>query len=117
MLWGFETVSGVIRLDGVIDMVDLAACARLREFRIKTGLSRQELADKLGVTMQLVWSIESDRRNLSKALIDKIKKEFCIDIEPATVTKGAIEKQLQAAKIEIQLLRKLIKHISPNTAA
>lgn len=50
-----------------------------RGIRAKTGLTQEELAEKLGISQADVSKIERGKRNIGKALAKKIEKEFKID--------------------------------------
>lgn len=50
-----------------------------RGIRAKTGLTQNELAERLGITQAEVSKIESGKRSIGKALAKKIEKKFKID--------------------------------------
>ena len=43
----------------------------MKDFREKVGLTQDELAQKLGITKNYLWMIESGKRNMSKLLQEK----------------------------------------------
>ena len=50
-----------------------------RGIRAKTGLTQNEVAERLGITQAEVSKIESGKRSIGKALAKRIQKEFKID--------------------------------------
>ena len=50
-----------------------------RGIRAKTGLTQQEVADKLGITQAEISKIESGKRAIGKRLAKRIEKAFEID--------------------------------------
>ena len=54
---------------------------RLEELRKKTGITQEELADKLEVSRQTINSLESGRYNPSIQLAFRLAKFFGITIE------------------------------------
>ncbi|MBB4823730.1 putative transcriptional regulator [Sporosarcina luteola] len=46
----------------------------LQRVRINRGLSYQDMASKLGITLQAYWMIENGKRGLSYAMAVKIAK-------------------------------------------
>jgi DNA-binding XRE family transcriptional regulator len=50
-----------------------------RGIRAKTGLTQEELAERLGISQADVSKIERGKRPIGKALAKKIEKEFKID--------------------------------------
>ncbi len=54
---------------------------RLEEIRKQTGLTQEELAEKLEVSRQTISSLESGRYNPSILLAFKIAKMFNLSIE------------------------------------
>lgn len=50
-----------------------------RGIRAKTGLTQQEVADKLGITQAEISKIESGKRAIGKQLAKRIEKAFAID--------------------------------------
>lgn len=50
-----------------------------RGIRAKTGLTQNDVAEKLGITQAEVSKIEGGKRAIGKALAKKIQKEFGID--------------------------------------
>ena len=54
---------------------------RLEEFRKKTGITQEILADRLEVSRQTIGSLESGRYNPSILLAFKLARFFCVNIE------------------------------------
>jgi DNA-binding XRE family transcriptional regulator len=50
-----------------------------RSIRSKTGLTQEQLAERLGISQTDVSKIECGKRTIGKALAKKIEKEFKID--------------------------------------
>ena len=50
-----------------------------RGIRMKTGLTQEEVAERLGITQAEVSKIECGKRPIGKALAKKIEHEFKID--------------------------------------
>lgn len=50
-----------------------------RSIRTKTGLTQEQLAERLGISQADVSKIERGKRTIGKALAKKIEKEFKID--------------------------------------
>jgi DNA-binding XRE family transcriptional regulator len=50
-----------------------------RGIRTKTGLTQEQLAERLGISQTDVSKIERGKRTIGKALAKKIEKEFKID--------------------------------------
>lgn len=50
-----------------------------RGIRAKTGLTQEEVAERLGITQAEVSKIECGKRPIGKALAKKIEQEFKID--------------------------------------
>jgi len=50
-----------------------------RSIRAKTGLTQNEVAERLGITQAEISKIEGGKRAIGKALAKKIQKEFGID--------------------------------------
>lgn len=53
----------------------------LKELRIKKGMTRPELADKLNVTANFIWYLETDRRKPSIDTLRKYSDEFQITMD------------------------------------
>jgi putative transcriptional regulator len=54
---------------------------RLEEFRTRSGLTQQELADRVEVSRQTIISLESGRYNPSILLAFKLARLFKLQIE------------------------------------
>lgn len=52
---------------------DLTTGKMLREARIDRGLSKWQLADKMGLSREYIKDVELDKTDIDKALLD----EFC----------------------------------------
>ncbi|MEH7122077.1 helix-turn-helix transcriptional regulator [Bacillus sp. JJ1773] len=52
------------------------ALQKLKEFRLKEGLTYQQVADKVGISKEYYWMIENGKRRLSYELSVKIAKAF-----------------------------------------
>lgn len=65
---------------GVDKVLYIAHTNHLKELRTKTGLTQQELADKLGCARSAVASWESGKRTPNKATADKLADFFNVSI-------------------------------------
>ena len=54
--------------------------ARIRELRLKTGLSQEKFALKIGMDRTYFSSVEMGKRNISIVNIEKIAKGFEISL-------------------------------------
>lgn len=53
----------------------------MKEFRVAIGKTQEEMAKNLGITKSYYEKIENNSRNISSALMKKIKKKYpLIDI-------------------------------------
>lgn len=48
----------------------------LKDFRAKHGYSREQMAQKLGISLSLYNKVEFDARTPSKNFLDRFKKTF-----------------------------------------
>jgi transcriptional regulator with XRE-family HTH domain len=77
-----------------IDKYDVALGKILKEYRVQNNLTLQNIADKLGVTRQMIFYYENGRTPLSVTQVIKICDIYGIDY--ATVLKQA---QIEEAKL------------------
>lgn len=54
---------------------------KIKELRLKTGLTQVQFADLMNITQSYLSAIESDKREVSLSLIMKIRDEFKISTE------------------------------------
>ena len=48
----------------------------MKDIRKKEGYSQQEMADKIGVSKNMIFMIEKKERNVTEELLNKIVKSF-----------------------------------------
>jgi len=54
---------------------------KLEEFRVRQGLTQQDLADRVEVSRQTIISLEHGRYNPSILLAHRLAREFDVSIE------------------------------------
>lgn len=66
---------------------------RVREYRVQSGLTQEELASKAGVSRQTIISIESGKYNPSILLAFKIARTFGQVIEDVFLCAKEVEEE------------------------
>ena len=68
--------------------------SNIKELRIKNGLTQEEFAEKIGISIQGVSNIERNRYQPTSDTVDKICKSFKITPVELLLTKSKTNEQL-----------------------
>jgi XRE family transcriptional regulator, fatty acid utilization regulator len=63
----------------------LYAGAKLRELRIRVGLTQRQFSEKLGVSLPYLNQMENNHRPVSAAVVLALAQEFGLDVTELTV--------------------------------
>ncbi|MFA9231119.1 MAG: hypothetical protein RIR95_605 [Pseudomonadota bacterium] len=66
----------------------LYAGAKLRELRIRVGLTQRQFAEKLGVSLPYLNQMENNHRPVSVAVVLGLAQEFGLDVTELSVSEG-----------------------------
>jgi transcriptional regulator with XRE-family HTH domain len=93
-----------------INPIHKMAGRRIREAREKAGLSMVELANKLNLSPQYIWSIENGRRRIYLDMLEKIAKLLGVPVADLLKEEGNFNDALMKDRQINDLLREWEKN-------
>jgi transcriptional regulator with XRE-family HTH domain len=88
-----------------INLIHKIAGKNIREIREKAGLSMVDVAEKLNVTPQYIWSIENGRRRIYLDLLEKLARLFGVTVADFLKEEGNFNESLMKDKQINDLLK------------
>ena len=64
-----------------MDKIEVRFGHRIKELRVKQGISQEELAFRCGLSKKYISDVERGTRNISLKSIEKISKGFSVNIK------------------------------------